>query len=139
MIREDSIRPKDLDKGKNHAILEDIKWLKGRFSDFETVPCPACAGVKSVPAYEKFGFTFELCSNCRTAFMNPRADQQTLSEFYSRSKVYEYWDEFVFPATRDFRKQNIFRPRVSRILERLANLEVEPGTLVDVGAAGGMF
>ena len=36
-----------------------------------------------------------------------------LHEFYSQSKNYAFWNEFVFPATEEMRRERIFRPRVS--------------------------
>lgn len=139
MISEELIRPKNLDNGKSKAIAEDVNWLLDRLEEFVNVNCPACGKNSSKPAFEKFGFSFVGCASCRTVYMNPRASDATLSEFYSRSKVYKYWDEFVFPATRATRKEKIFKPRVMRILELLTELNVSPGVLIDVGAAGGMF
>lgn len=139
MISEDQIRPKNLDDGKAGAIMEDVNWLLGRSQEFETVKCPACDNDSYRPAYEKYGFNFVGCSRCRTVYMNPRANSATLSEFYSRSKVYEFWDRFVFPATRGARKEKIFKPRVAGILRILRQLGVRPGVIVDVGAAGGIF
>ena len=47
MFSENDIRPKDLEKGKQKAIDEDISRLKNLSSGFVTVNCPACNSKKS--------------------------------------------------------------------------------------------
>jgi len=71
--------------------------------------------------------------------MNPRPDAETLSIFYSRSALYEYWNKFVFPASQEVRKKKIFRPRVERLIQFCEQFEISMNCLADVGAAGGLF
>lgn len=138
-LTENDIRPHRFDEGKNAALERDLAWLRERRAHFVDVPCPACLGERHVPAFEKFGFSFVSCLDCRTAYMTPRAPAALLGEFYGRSMLYEFWNEFIFPASRDARKERLFRPRVQRIADLCTRLGVPTDTLVEVGAAHGMF
>ena len=93
-LTEDEIRPQQFAAGKNEALQADLAWLRQRRGAFVEVPCPACLAQSSTPAFEKFGFTFVTCSQCRTVYMTPRAPAALMGEFYSRSVLYEYWNEY---------------------------------------------
>jgi 2-polyprenyl-3-methyl-5-hydroxy-6-metoxy-1,4-benzoquinol methylase len=132
------IRPAELEEGKAREIQRDIEWLVGRRARFVAVTCPAC-GAAGRPSFEKFGFAFEECPSCRTVFMSPRATPQIMAEFYGRSTNYEFWDKYVFPASREVRKNRVFQPRVDRILALCDARGIEAGVAMDVGAAVGLF
>ena len=136
---EDDIRPHRFDEGKEAALQRDLAWLAQRASTFVAVTCPACGASDADPAFEKFGFRFVRCQHCRTAYMSPRATAATLGQFYARSALYEFWNQHIFPASREVRREKIFRPRVERILALCAALNVPTGVLVEVGAANGIF
>ena len=139
MFSENDIRPKDFEKGKQKAIDEDISRLKNLSSGFVTVNCPACESKKSHFAFKKYDFNFYKCDDCLTVYMNPRATPEILNEFYSNSKLYEYWDKFIFPASREIRKSEIFRPRVELINSLCNKYELNKNSIIDVGSASGMF
>ncbi|WP_445492876.1 methyltransferase domain-containing protein [Rhodopseudomonas sp. RCAM05734] len=134
----EDIRPAALEEGKAREIQRDMDWLLERRADFVAVKCPACGGAGQ-PAFTKSGFSFEECPSCRTVFMSPRATAQIMGEFYGRSTNYEYWDKHVFPASRDVRKNRVFKPRVDRILALSAERGIETGVAIDVGASVGIF
>jgi 2-polyprenyl-3-methyl-5-hydroxy-6-metoxy-1,4-benzoquinol methylase len=136
---EDDIRPHRFDEGKAAALQQDLAWLAERASTFIVVACPGCGSNDREPAFEKFGFSFARCKRCRTAYMNPRATAVTLGEFYASSALYDFWNEHIFPASREVRRVKIFRPRAERIVSLCAGLEVPTGVLVEVGAANGIF
>jgi 2-polyprenyl-3-methyl-5-hydroxy-6-metoxy-1,4-benzoquinol methylase len=115
-----------------------MQWLAARQAEFVAVSCPAC-GAGGRPAFVKFDFKFQECPACRTVFMSPRATPEIMSEFYRRSTNYEFWDKYVFPASRDVRKRKVFQPRVERILALCAEHGIETGAAMDVGAAVGLF
>jgi len=138
-ICETDIRPKDLEAGKIDALNADVKRLKSWKQEFVTVPCPGCGTNEGVFEFEKYGFTFDRCPRCGTAYMNPRATPEMLANFYGQSVLYEYWNSYIFPASRGVRMERIFRPRVQRILDLCAKWNIASGTLVEVGSATGMF
>ncbi len=136
---ENDIRPKELDAGKLHALQQDLNWLKKYLNKFIEVGCPACEHTDFTQNFEKYGFKFVRCSNCNTVFMNPRAPQDLLDEFYKQSALYTYWDKYIFPASRQARREKIFRPRVQKIIDLCKKHHIATNLLVDVGASTGMF
>lgn len=139
IFSENDIRPKKFDADKLKAIQADIDWLTEKKIWFVSVDCPACAGKDYNQEFEKFGFHFDRCNRCRTVFMNPRPSEAILGDFYTRSEVYKYWDTHIFPASREVRREKIFRPRLVKILELCKKFNISADTLVDVGSASGMF
>lgn len=137
-LTPEDIRPAALEEGKAREIQRDMDWLLARRAGFVAVQCPAC-GSAGQPAFAKSGFSFEECPSCRTVFMSPRATAQIMGEFYGRSTNYEYWDKHVFPASRDIRKNRVFKPRVDRILALSAERGIETGVAMDVGASVGIY
>ncbi len=138
-MRETDIRPADLETGKLEALNADLERLAKRKHEFVKVVCPACGADEGVFEFEKHGFTFDKCPRCRTAYMNPRATPEILADFYGQSVLYEYWNRHIFPASRSVRMERIFRPRVQRIIDLCSQSNMNPGILVEVGSAAGMF
>lgn len=137
---ENDIRPADLDTLRFEARDIDVAWLLARKSRFRPSGCPACGATGRFRlAYRKLGFTWKSCPDCRTAFMSPRPDAALLGEFYARSALYKVWNDHVFPASRDVRRNRIFAPRVQRTIEIADRLGAGTGTIVEVGAAHGLF
>ena len=70
-LREEEIRPADLQARLREYMLRDRdRWLAGR-PGWVKVPCPAC-GVAEGRAFEVRGYTFMECAGCATAWHNPR-------------------------------------------------------------------
>ena len=138
-ITESDIRPAELEAGKLQALQADLVRLQRQKAGFVAAACPACDADDGIFEFEKYGFAFEKCPHCGTAYMNPRPTPQILAEFYANSVLYEFWDRHVFPASRNVRMERIFRPRVERILALCRERDFPTGVLVEVGSASGMF
>lgn len=136
---DNDIRPHVFDEEKDREIRNDIAWLTARKDAFVDVDCPACGATERTVAFEKFGFAFQSCADCGTAYMAPRATPELMAEFYARSTLYAFWDRCIFPASRRTRMENIFRPRAERIGALCREAGLTGGRLVDVGASVGMF
>lgn len=133
------IRPKNLDEGKNQALEEDLTRLRAYTQDFIKVTCPACESKRRETAYEKYGFHFDACKDCGTAYMNPRATPEILNEFYSNSVLYEYWNKYIFPASQEVRRERIFKPRVRSIIDLAEHYKTARNGIVEIGAGFGTF
>jgi len=138
-LKEHDIRPSELDEGKIKALKEDLERLHANINDFVEVNCPACSSSSSIFEFEKYDFKFERCTDCQTVYMNPRATPEILDEFYSNSRLYAYWDKYIFPASRSTRMQNIFRPRVEYINDLCEKENIKKDLIVEIGSASGMF
>lgn len=139
-LRVDDIRPDELMERKRAHLEADQEWLRERRSEFVSVVCVGCGGDELEPAWEKLGFSYQRCRDCRTVLMNPRAPEAVSHEFYARSENYAFWNKYIFPASDDVRRERIFRPRVERMRELCeAHGVAAGGTLLEVGAGFGTF
>jgi 2-polyprenyl-3-methyl-5-hydroxy-6-metoxy-1,4-benzoquinol methylase len=136
---ENDIRPKSLDELRFEAQAKDVAWLQERRDRFVAVTCPAGCQADSSPAYDKLGFQWRACGHCRSRFMSPRPGPALLGEFYARSELYKVWNDLIFPASREVRRERIYKPRLTRMLELCERHGVSSGTCVEIGAANGMF
>ncbi len=138
-LRVGDIRPADLMERKRGHLEADKEFLRSRQDRFVRVNCPACDRAELDAAWEKEGFSYERCPDCATVLMNPRPALDLLHEFYDSSENYAFWNEHIFPASEDARRERIFEPRVERMLGLCRAHGVAAGTLLEVGAGFGTF
>ena len=139
MLKENEIRPSDLMTKAKSAVLKDISRLLSRIDEFEYADCPACGSNHSTFKYEKYGLKYSVCSQCNTFYMNPRPKSEVLEWFYKDSVNYQFWNDFIFPATDETRKQKVFQPRVDRMVHYLNLFSPNAQSIVEVGCAFGTF
>ncbi len=137
---------KEIDIRPDFLMIDELKYLAEdtvnmvRYQDeFVTVKCPACDSDNSTAVFKKRNIQNVYCNVCKTVYVNPRPTQKILDVFYSTSKFIDYWNKFIFPASENTRKINIFVPRVKRILQLCKKYNISTGTLMDVGAGFGTF
>lgn len=139
-FKENEIRPKDLMELKIPALEHDIKYLQDKIPNFKTINCPACDSKNHLHWAEKMKFNFHQCNDCETIFMNPRADEATLGDFYKQSKNYDFWNQYIFPSTDNIRKEKIFKPRAQKTIAFCEKYGIsEGGVLLEIGAAFGTY
>ena len=138
-MKENDIRPEELMKKKEPALEHDKEYLRSRASSFINVNCPACNSSKTDFWAEKEGFKYEKCIHCSTIFMNPRASDSLLGEFYKQSKNYDFWNKYIFPASDSIRREKIFKPRAEKTINYCKKNGIEGGTILEIGAAFGTF
>lgn len=138
-MKVDDIRPDTLRAGQQAAMYEDIALLNSWRSRFVEVDCPACAGRDSGFAFELNGLHYRQCPNCDSQFMSPRPTSDMLAEFYAVSKNYTYWAKYIYPASAQARRDNIFRPRAQMTLDLCQQRGTASGTFVEVGSGYGIF
>ena len=138
-MQEADIRPAEMFKESLRLDQVDIARVLAHRSQFVRVSCPACDSALSEPAFEKSGFLYERCGECRTLYVNPRPSMEVLSEHYRNSLTIEYWNENIYPASEEVRRNNIFAPRARRVVEICKARDVGLGSLLDIGAGFGTF
>ncbi|EKD29070.1 MAG: 3-demethylubiquinone-9 3-methyltransferase [uncultured bacterium] len=138
-MQEKDIRPESLMNLKIPALKHDIRYLRKKKTQFIKINCPACGLSTCEHWSKKAGFNYEKCLNCRTIFMNPRATEGMLQEFYLQSKNYKFWNKHIFPASENVRKEKIFKPRLEKIIQLCKKYKIENGILLEIGAAFGTF
>lgn len=138
-MKEEEIRPDALVREVKKLFAEDIKRLLTKKKEFIEVSCPACESQNYQKTFEKFGFTFVICKDCETMFINPRPTFGTLSDYYATAKSYKYWNDYIFPASENSRRKKIFAPRAERVVDICKRHNIRTNILVDVGAGFGTF
>ena len=138
-MKEKNIRPDCLmhENAKLHA--EDVQKLLKYRDEFTEIPCPACESRRYKIVFEKDSFTFVRCMRCETIFINPRPTSNMLAEYYKTSKSIKHWNDKIFPASENFRRNQIFVPRAKRVFELCRKYKVSTKVLLDVGAGFGTF
>lgn len=138
-LREDDIRPQHLDVDKDAAYARDLQRLLDRGDEFVEVPCPACGARDGEQVYGKHTLCYLACGTCATVYISPRPSPAVLQDYYENSELYAYWNEHIFPASEEVRRERIFRPRVERLIGIVERHRPEASTLVEVGAGFGSF
>jgi len=138
-LREQDIRPEALMRDKQAAVDADRAFLLERRDQWTAVPCPACDENDPLPFGEKNGFAYDRCARCAAVYTNPRPTESLLAQFYAQSENYRLWNEILFPATEDARRERIFAPRAERLSAILRSAGVTRNAAIDVGAAFGTF
>ena len=134
---EEEIRPMKRQK-VNFSLLEsDIRELMLPFQhEFMPVNCPNCSGEKGAEDFRKGSFSFSLCPDCGTVFVNPRPPKELLDDFYSKSKAFHGFTESLIENEQG-RVKHIFIPRAGVILDFLRKVGQIKGELLEVGCSIG--
>jgi SAM-dependent methyltransferase len=136
-MKEQDIRPADLFETYLELSARDAHTFFSDRARFQDVACPGCGHAAAAEAFTKEGFRYVECRACGTLFVSPRPDREALDRFYGDSPSATYWADTFFPASMANRREQIFAPRVTRVLDVLEGRE--PRTIVDVGAGYGLF
>ena len=124
-LREDEIRPDELMKGERKHIAADRRRLLRHRDEFVHVSCPACGTDAPHKAFDKEGLAYVVCSNCATMYVNPRPTLAILEKCYAKSRVYWYWNKYIFLASEESRRDKVLRPRVERIADICQRYSIE--------------
>lgn len=138
-LTEDDIRPAVLNHDKEAAYARDVERLLRRRDEFVEVPCPACGTEGGDQVWTKWTLSYLECPECGTVYISPRPSPDVVEEYYATSELYAYWNEHIFPASEDVRRERIFRPRVERVRSLCERYGISPSLLVEVGAGFGTF
>jgi 2-polyprenyl-3-methyl-5-hydroxy-6-metoxy-1,4-benzoquinol methylase len=139
MLSEHEIRPENLMAEQARLFALDIARLMGNRADFIAANCPACQENRPAPAFEKTGMPFVYCLDCATLYASPRPKPEHLNDYYRNSQNYEYWSRHIFPASENARREKIFKPRVTQVLDICERFQLPTNLLLEVGAGFGIF
>jgi len=131
--------PDDLLAGQEAAFAQDIERLGSQREKFVPVPCPVCFSRAGSAVFEKYGFNYLKCADCRTIYMSPRPSPEVMAGYYKASENYRYWANYIFPASEASRREKINRPWLERIVGLADDYGIKRSHLVEVGAGFGTF
>lgn len=138
-LKEASLRPPQFMREKEPALQWDRDFLLRSRDQWISVVCPGCEKQNTSCYGEKQGFSFVCCQTCRMLYQSPRPGPQLLATFYRQSRNYAYWNQVIFPQTREVRREKIFRPRVQNVIRLCQKYGMGQPALLEVGAAYGLF
>ena len=139
-IDEVSIRPQILHEQyaellsseiRSFFIAADAAELKKEIAVW--VRCPACDSDESKPYLSKEGLQLHVCENCGLIYMNPRPNENTMVEFFSKSKAIDIYSDMV-DKTKEARTELIFNPLADFIVQNFGK-----GSLLEVGCGSGLL
>jgi SAM-dependent methyltransferase len=108
----------------------------GRLADrlAQTIDCPLCGGSSHRTLFEKQGFSFVRCEECRLVFVNPQVREDVVLEEYRTAETNDLWFEVLTSE----RQLALDREKFGEVLDLL-----EPyrggARLLDVGCSIGLF
>ena len=102
-LTEEQIRPKKLKKINEDKNRIDLNFLLKRKKRFVKVSCPACQSKKYKNYLKKNHLSYLICIKCKTFYVSPRPSEKLLEEFYKQSKVYKFFNDYIFPKTEKIR------------------------------------
>ncbi len=130
-LREALIRPDQRFVTYIGLMESDLQDLVNE-ADFIAVEyCPGCGHVESKPDFEKMGMQYVQCLKCGTSYVSPRPSKDDLDRFYEESEAVKYWNSTLVESTAEARRQYIFGPRASWVLETASTYEKDQGTFID--------
>ncbi len=138
-LREEEIRPKKLLDESKKYFNYDANFLKRNKKYFFHTNCPACNSKKKQFLFNKNSFVYYNCYKCNTIYISPRPTEKLLSKFYKNSRLYEFWNNYIFPASDKIRTNKVFKPRVNQIIKLCKKYKVKNNSIMDIGAGYGTF
>lgn len=136
-MKEEEIRPQRIFDEYLRLAKVDTEIY---FANVERVVgcCPACITTGQY-AFDKHGFTYEVCPNCQTLFVNPRPIAAAFSKYYTESPSSKYWASTFYKETAEARLDRLWKPKARMILQILAKYSASHYTLIDIGGGLGLF
>ncbi len=136
-MKEKEIRDRKVLERYLELVKKDSERIFGEKTDFISVVCPACNNDDYDDKFEKDGFNYVNCNNCKTLFVNPRPQLGDLMLIYQESSSAEYWANNFFIPVMEARREKIFRPRAEYIVSKFSNLDNR--RIGDIGSGFGLF
>lgn len=139
-IDENEIRPHNLVKKLQPFLRKDIKFLQSKLPLFKKVKCPACDSDYSKKYMVKEKFNYQICKNCDTFYLSPRAPLKVLNAFYKNSSTYNFFNKYIYPKSEKARRSKIFLPRIKKIIALCKKYKIKKKpTILEIGAGIGSF
>lgn len=136
-MKEFDIRPDVLFKKYLRLAESDAKTY---FSDVprNEIKCPACLS-DGDSAFNKNGFTYKECPECRTLFVSPRPSADAFNRYYIESDSSKFWANRFYKETAAARREKIWKPKAAMIKSLMDRKNLLDANLIDIGGGYGLF
>ena len=135
-MQEKEIRPNKLFKKFLYLAALDVK--KYFRNQKIKINCVAC-GKKGKFSFNKNNFSYCVCPNCETLFVNPRPKENAFLNYYKKSSSIKFLANTLYKKTRKSRVKNIWKPKAKMILKKINKNKIKNYTFVDIGGGNGVF
>jgi SAM-dependent methyltransferase len=136
-MKEADIRPQAIFDEYLRLCAEDTRTYFGTGAR-AVIPCPAC-GAHGDRAFDKNGFTYELCGNCDTLYVSPRPSARAFAAYYQTAPSSKFWASTFYPGTAEARRRLLWQPKARVVAAKLRALDAASHSLVDIGGGYGLF
>jgi SAM-dependent methyltransferase len=123
-------------EARDEELAALVDPATGRLAEHlaRTIDCPNCGGADHVRLFEKQGFTFVRCAECRLVFVNPQVREDVVQDEYRTAETNDLWLDVLTSE----RQLELDRAKFGEVLDLLEPFRGE-GRLLDVGCSIGLF
>jgi len=134
-LHDSAIRPQTLLSEFRRLSIEDAKSFFSDPKELVEVACPACDSDQCHEAFQKEGFHFQECEECKSVYVSPRPSKVALAHYYQKSNATQYRVEHFQRETAEARRKYLLRALsnwLGRIVDEKGN--VQSRIFVDMGS-----
>lgn len=138
-MKENEIRPQLIfEKFLNYLEKDRKKFFDG--NKYIKVDCPACKSSNVSEKFNKNGFIYNWCADCKTLYVSPLPCETNFYNFYKYGESVKFWATNFYKNTEKARTKKIYKHRINSIESIFKyRLKEDIDTLVDIGAGYGTF
>lgn len=136
-MKEEEIRPQQIFNEYLRLCAIDTEHYFSAASCAE-INCPACGGT-GIAAFDKNGFSYALCPDCQTLYVNPRPEAVAFERYYTEAPSVQYWATTFYQATAEARREKIWKNKARQVHEMVNQLCGGTAKVVDIGGGYGVF
>jgi SAM-dependent methyltransferase len=124
-------------EARDEELAALVDPATGRLAEHlaRTIECPSCGGGEHARLFEKQGFTFVRCADCRLVFVNPQVREDVVQDEYRTAETNDLWLDVLTSE----RQLAMDRAKFAEFLDELEPSRGERGRLLDVGCSIGLF
>ena len=130
-VVEVEVKPHDL-IGEYHRLLDQDVQVR-LLEKLVDCRCPGCLADVASVAFTRSGLKYMHCGVCSSLYVAPRPPEKILDDFHRNAPSALFWQEKILPATRDARREKLYRPRVEWLLDVVDEYRPRARTCLAVG------
>jgi SAM-dependent methyltransferase len=131
-ISEFDIKPREAVDEWRRLVDEEISTRWRNRSDWPEIAWPTCGRNGSVPAFDRYGFSYVECDACGSLYAPRRPSEDALWSWYREAKPSLFWRERILPESETARLEKILRPRADWILDGIAEYHASARRAIDL-------